>query len=87
MPFHAAEQRCQSSAVVYLPTKITGNARGLFESASGGRVSQRPVILSSTGTSTTGRPSDRLSFLFGSFSFGQAKKKNYKIRIFFIFGT
>jgi hypothetical protein len=29
--------------------KITGIARGLSESAIGGRVSQRPVILSSAG--------------------------------------
>jgi hypothetical protein len=60
--------------------EIIGKARGLSESASGGRVSQRPVILSSAGESVKDGPNDRLPFLFVSFSFGQAKKKKVSIK-------
>jgi hypothetical protein len=54
--------------------EITGIARGLSESASGGRVSQRPVILSSAGDSAESGTSDRLPFLLVRFLW--ASKEN-----------
>ena len=47
-------------------TEITDQARGLSEDAVGGRVSQRPVILSSTGKFREAGPSDQAVFSFAA---------------------
>jgi hypothetical protein len=57
-----------------------GSARGLFESAFGGRVSQRPADSRSTGKSAKGGPSDRLPFLLIRFLWA-SKENEYKIII------
>ncbi|KPJ99486.1 MAG: hypothetical protein AMJ60_04885 [Desulfobacterales bacterium SG8_35] len=57
-----------------------GSARGLFESALSGRVSQRPADSRSTGKSAKSGPSDRLPFLLIRFLWA-SKENEYKIMI------
>jgi hypothetical protein len=61
MPFHAAEQQSEKQK---------------NDSAERSDIPRRLLFASSAGQSAKGGPSERLPFLFCSFSFGQAKKKD-----------